>query len=61
MATEYQRKAIKKYLDKKEQVRLWVDLGEKDRYKKLADYYGFSLAEFIRKAIEEYVQNHSND
>lgn len=58
MATETQRKAINKYLEKKEQVRFWVDKGEHDRYKQLAEAAGCSLAELMKRAVKEYAENH---
>ncbi len=58
MATEAEKKAIKKYLDGQEQIRFWAKKGEKDRYKKLAESAGMSLAEFLKTAVEEYTNNH---
>lgn len=62
MYNQAQNKATQKYIKKNlEDVRFWVKKGEKDRYKQLAEHHGLSLAELIRKAIEEYAKNHSNE
>lgn len=58
MANEATRKAVQKYLDDKEQVRLWVKKGEKKKYKQIAEADGKSLAELIRIAVKEYAENH---
>lgn len=58
MPTESEKKAIKKYLDGQEQVRFWAKKGLKDYYKELAKSVNMSLAEFIKTAIDEYVQEH---
>lgn len=59
MYNESQNKATQKYQKENlEQVRLWVKKGEKDKYKRLAEADGKSLAEFVRIAIKEYAENH---
>ena len=59
MYNKSQNKATQKYQrENLEQVRFWVRKGEKDKYKKLAERAGLSLAELLRQAVEEYTENH---
>lgn len=59
MYNDAQNKATQKYQrEHLEQVRVWVKKGEKDRYKQLAAKANMSLAEFLKKAVEEYEHNH---
>lgn len=59
MYNESTKKATMKYIaDNLEEVRFRVRKGEKDRYKQLAASAGMSLAEFLKRAIEEYANNH---
>lgn len=59
MYNQAQNKATQKYQKENlEQIRFWAKKGEKDRYKKLAESAGMSLAEFLKTAVEEYTNNH---
>ena len=59
MYNEASKKATIKYIKENlEEVRFRVKKGEKDRYKKLAESAGMSLAEFLNTAVEEYTNNH---
>lgn len=59
MYNQAQNKATQKYQKENlEQIRFWTKKGEKDRYKKLAESAGMSLAEFLKTAVEEYTNNH---
>lgn len=59
MYNEQSKKATMKYIKENlEEVRFRVKKGEKDRYKQLAAKANMSLAELLKKAIEEYADNH---
>lgn len=59
MYTQSQNKATQKYIKEHlEQVSFRVPKGERDKYKKLAERAGLSLAELLRQAVEEYTENH---
>lgn len=59
MYNEQSKKATMKYIKENlEEVRFRVKKGEKDRYKQLAQKANMSLAELLKKAIEEYADNH---
>ena len=59
MYNESQNKATQKYQrENLEQVRFWVKKGEKERYKHIAEQMNMSLAELLRKAVEDYANNH---
>ncbi len=59
MYNETQNKATQKYhKEHLEQVAIRVKKGERERFKKIAETAGLSLAELIRKAITEYAENH---
>lgn len=56
MASDAQKKAIKKYDEKFDMVRFRVPAGELDEYKTHADNQGESLAEFMRRAAKETIK-----
>lgn len=59
MYSESSKKATMKYIKENlEEVRFRVKKGEKDKYKKVAERAGLSLAELLRQAVEEYTENH---
>ncbi len=55
MASDAQRKAIKKYTDKLDEVRFRVPKGELDDFKAHAEKQGESLAAFMRRAAKETI------
>lgn len=53
MPTEAQKKAIKNYLDKQDEIRIRVPKGEREIIKKYAHDNGESMNSFIIRAIKE--------
>ncbi|MCM1059630.1 MAG: hypothetical protein NC452_04995 [Eubacterium sp.] len=59
MYNDASKKATIKYIKENlDEVRFRVRKGLKDEYKNKAKAAGMSLAEFIKAAIDEYVENH---
>jgi len=56
MATDAQKKAVKKYDEKFDMVRFRVPAGELAEYKTHAEKQGKSLAEFMRRAAKETIE-----
>ncbi len=52
MPTEAQKKAIKNYLDKQDEIRIRLPKGEKEVIKKYAQDNGESMNSFIIRAIK---------
>ena len=62
MYNDSQNKATQKYIKSHlDTICFRVKKGERDKYKQIAEHHGLSLAELIRKAIEEYAENHANE
>lgn len=57
MATEAQRKAIRKYTEKLDEVRFRVPSGELEKFKAHAETQGESLAAFMRRTASETMAN----
>ena len=57
MATETQRKAIRKYTEKLDEVRFRVPSGELEKFKAHAETQGESLAAFMRRTASETMAN----
>jgi len=57
MATKAHLEGNKRYLSTQEQVRFWVDKGQKDKIKAHAESKGMSMTEYIKKLIEADMQN----
>lgn len=53
MATKAHLKGNKRYLSTQEQVRFWVDKGQKNKIKAHAESKGMSMTEYIKKLIDE--------
>ncbi len=51
MTTESQKKAIKKYLSDKKQLRIWITPAEYEFLVLLASREGLSLSEYVRKVL----------
>lgn len=60
MITESQKKAIKKYTDKLDEVRFRVPKGELEAYKLHAAQQNESLAQFMRRAADETIERDNN-
>lgn len=55
--TDSKRKANKKYLEKNyEHINLSYPKGTKDKWKLVASSRGLSLAEFVRRAVEDAIK-----
>ena len=52
MATKAHLEGNKRYLATQEQVRFWVDKGQKDKIKAHAESKGMSMTEYIKKLID---------
>ena len=60
MATEAQRKANARYIEKNlEQIAIRVPKGKREEYKKFAEGQGKSLAGLIQELIEREMQNYN--
>ena len=44
-----------------ERIAISVPIGERERYKHLAEKLGISVNQMFIQAVEEYVKNHSNE
>lgn len=53
MATKAHLEGNKRYLSTQEQVRFWVDKGQKNKIKAHAESKGMSMTEYIKKLIDE--------
>ena len=56
MPSESQKKAVRKYLDKMDDIRFRVPKGEGAIYKDHAERMGESMAEFLRRAAKETIE-----
>lgn len=50
--TEAQKRAILKYQSNKAQIKIWVSIEQREKYKKLASDKGVSLTELIVNLLE---------
>ena len=57
MPTEAQKKAIKNYLDKQDEIRIRLPKGEKEVIKKYAQDNGESMNSFIIRAIKAAMES----
>lgn len=57
MATKAHLEGNKRYLSTQEQVRFWVDKGQKDKIKAHAESKGMSMTEYIKKLIVADMNN----
>ncbi len=57
MATDAQRKAVKTYSAKLDQIAIRVPRGKRDEYKAFAHSQGKSLADLIEELIEREMAN----
>ena len=60
MSSESQRKAVKKYNEKLDEVRFRVQKGELEAYKLHAAQQNESLAQFMRRAADETIERDNN-
>ena len=56
MVSEAQKKAVKKYTEKLDDIRFRVPKGEGDLFKAHAEKMGESLASFLRRAAKEAIE-----
>lgn len=61
MSSESQRKAVKKYNEKLDEVRFRVQKGELEAYKLHAAQQNESLAQFMRRAADETIERDNNN
>ena len=62
MYSQAQNKATQKYIKEHlDQLSFRVPKGERDKYKALAERADMSLAELLRRAVEEYAASHGLD
>ena len=53
MISDSQKKAVRNYLDKQDDIRFRVPKGEREIYKQHAEKMGESLAGFLKRAAKE--------
>ena len=56
MTSDSQKKAVRNYLDKQDDIRFRVPKGEREIYRKHAEEMGESLAAFLKRAAKETLE-----
>ena len=60
MTSDSQKKAVRNYLDKQDDIRFRVPKGEREIYRKHAEKMGESLSAFLKRAVKETIAHDNN-